>query len=95
MTPIHVADVTDAVIHAMAPTFPVGCYNLCGDEEISFLELVRGMEARCGLVANLDHTDESSGDVMGDNAALRRTGWRPRRGVNDFLRCAAPVAVSK
>ncbi len=95
MTPVHVADVVDAVLHAMAPTFPAGCYNLCGDQDISFLELVRGMEARLGIAANLAHTDETSGDMMGDNAALRETGWRPRRPVSDFLRHEPSTAAPR
>jgi UDP-glucose 4-epimerase len=86
ITPVHVDDVTDAVLRSTAATFPVGAYNLCGDEDISFLELVRAMEARLGVAANLAHTQEASGDMMGDNAALRRTGWRPRHQVRDFIR---------
>jgi len=93
MTPIHVADVADAVLHSVAPTFPAGCYNLCGDQDISFLQLVRGMESRLNLRANLTFTDETSGDMMGDNAALRETGWRPRRPVSDFMRYEPPARV--
>jgi len=91
MTPVHVADVTDAVLGAVAPTFPVGCYNLSGDQDISFLELVRAMEARMGVAADLIHTHETPGDMMGDNTALRATGWRPRRLVNDFIRDELPA----
>ena len=93
MTPVHVADVADAVLHGIAPTFPAGCYNLSGDQDISFLELVRAMESRLGIAANLAYTQEMSGDMMGDNAALRQTGWRPRHRVNDFIRCELPTAV--
>jgi len=95
MTPVHLADVADAVLHSVAPAFPAGCYNLCGDHDISFLELVRGMEARLGLRANLTFTDETSGDMMGDNAALRETGWRPRRPVSDFMRYEPPARASQ
>ena len=95
MTPVHVADVVDAVLHAMAPTFPTGCYNLCGDQDISFLELVRAMEARLDIAANLAHTHETSGDMMGDNAALRETGWQPCRPVSDFLRYELSTAAPR
>jgi UDP-glucuronate decarboxylase len=93
MTPVHVADVADAVVRGIAPTFPAGCYNLSGDQDISFLELVRGMEARLGIAAKLIHANETPGDLMGDNAALRATGWRPRRRVQDFLRDERSIAV--
>jgi nucleoside-diphosphate-sugar epimerase len=92
MTPVHVADVVDAVRRATAPAFPPGCYNLCGDQDISFLELVRAMESRLGIAAGLDDVPERSGDMMGDNAALRATGWGPRRRIEDFLRCELPAA---
>jgi nucleoside-diphosphate-sugar epimerase len=93
MTPVHVADVVDAVLRSIAPTFPVGCYNLCGDQDISFLELVRAMEARLNITADLVHTHETAGDMMGDNTALRATGWRPRHRVHEFLRNELPAAV--
>ncbi|MFO1059713.1 MAG: NAD(P)-dependent oxidoreductase [Dongiaceae bacterium] len=92
MTPVHVADVVEAVRRATAPSFPPGCYNLCGDQDISFLELVRAMESRLGIAASLDDVQERSGDMMGDNAALRGTGWRPRRRIEDFMRCELPAA---
>ena len=93
MTPVHVADVADAVVRGIAPTFPAGCYNLSGDQDISFLELVRAMEARLGTAARLIDTHETPGDMMGDNTALRATGWRPRHRVQDFIRDELPVAV--
>jgi nucleoside-diphosphate-sugar epimerase len=93
MTPVHVADVAEAVVRGIAPTFPTGCYNLSGDQDISFLELVRGMEARLGIAAKLIHTNEMPGDLMGDNTDLRATGWRPRHRLHDFLRGGLPIAV--
>jgi hypothetical protein len=51
------------------------------------------MEARLGIAAKLIHTNETPGDMMGDNTALRATGWRPRHRMNDFIRDELPVAV--
>jgi nucleoside-diphosphate-sugar epimerase len=85
MTPVHLDDIADAVARGVTADFPPGCYNLCGDEDISFLELVRGNELRLGVKARLILTDESSGDMMGCNAALRRTGWRPTIGLNEII----------
>ncbi len=85
MTPVHLVDAVDAVARAVTPDFPPGCYNLCGDDDISFLELVRGKERRLGAVAKLALTDELCGDMMGSNAALRHAGWRPTIGLNDII----------
>ena len=85
ITPIHVLDAAEAVSRAVARDFRPGCYNLCGDEDISFLDLVYGMERRLGIKANLVATEETSGDMMGSNAALKRTGWRPTIGLNEII----------
>lgn len=76
-TPVHLADVVEAVARSAASDFPPGCYNLSGDKDVSFLDLVRGAEARLARRANLVWSNEPCGDLMGDNTALRRTGWRP------------------
>lgn len=85
MTPVHIEDVVDAVLRSVSPDFPPGFYNLCGDEDISFLELVRSMEFRVGMRAKLVYTQETAGDVMGDNSLLRQTGWRPARRLQSVL----------
>ncbi len=85
MTPVHIEDVVDAVELTLSTTLPDGTYNLCGDEVVSFLDLVRRYELRLGQAARLDYTDEESGDMLGDNTALRRAGWVPRRTIDDFL----------
>jgi nucleoside-diphosphate-sugar epimerase len=85
MTPVHLVDAVHAVARAVTPDFPPGCYNLCGDDDISFLELVRGKERRLGVKARLALTDELGGDMMGSNAALRHTGWRPTVGLNNII----------
>jgi nucleoside-diphosphate-sugar epimerase len=85
MTPVHLADVAEAVARSTAADFPAGCYNLCGNQDVSFLDLVRGTEARLGKTANLVWSDEPCGDLMGDNTALRHTGWRPKVGIDDLV----------
>jgi nucleoside-diphosphate-sugar epimerase len=65
--------------------FPEGIYNLCGDEDISFLELVRKMEARLGTSAHIELTSETGGDMLADNSRLRQTGWTPRRTIDSYL----------
>jgi nucleoside-diphosphate-sugar epimerase len=76
ITPVHISDAIDAVVRSTCANFPAGCYNLCADDDISFFEIVQSEEARQGLSANVIHTSETASDMMGDNAALRRTGWR-------------------
>lgn len=85
VTPIHIDDVVEAVVCSLADAFPEGTYNLCGDEDVSFLELVERMESRIGRPANIERTDDVSGDMMADNSALRRTGWTPRHTIDGYL----------
>jgi UDP-glucose 4-epimerase len=85
ITPAHVADVVDAVLRGVTDRIPSGCYNLCGDDDISFLDLVRSNERRLGIKANLVFTDQPCGDMMGCNAALQQTGWRPSARLNDLI----------
>ena len=85
ITPIHVLDAADAVSRAIDRRFPMGCYNLCGDQDISFLDLVRGKELRLGIKGNLVATDETSGDMMGSNVALKRSGWQPIIGLEEII----------
>ena len=37
----NIDDVVDAVTYGVKESFPDGTYNLCGDEDISFLETVQ------------------------------------------------------
>jgi UDP-glucose 4-epimerase len=85
ITPIHLADVAEAVLRGAAGGIPAGCYNLCGDEDISFLDLVRARERGLGIDAKLVFTDRPCGDMMGSNLGLRAVGWRPTRGLGDFI----------
>lgn len=89
MTPIHVDDVVRAVIAATAVPFPPGVYNLCGDEAISFGEIVQAVEKRASRQAVLERSDDGPGDMMGNNARLCSTGWAPQVSVRAYL--ARPV----
>ena len=85
ITPVHVGDVVQAVIHSFGKDFPEGIYNLCGNEDVSFLGLVRKMESRLGVDANLEMTKETTGDMLADNAKLRQTGWIPKHTIDRYL----------
>jgi nucleoside-diphosphate-sugar epimerase len=85
ITPVHIDDVVQAVMLSLGNDFPEGIYNLCGDEDISFLELVRKMEARLGTSAHIELTSETGGDMLADNSRLRQTGWTPRRTIDSYL----------
>lgn len=85
ITPVHVDDVVQAVILSLGNNFPAGTYNLCGDEDISFLGLVRKMETRLGTSARMEFTSEAAGDMLADNSRLRQTGWTPRQTIDNYL----------
>jgi dTDP-glucose 4,6-dehydratase len=85
ITPTHLADVAEAVRRGATGGIPAGCYNLCGDADISFLDLVRAKARRLGVDAKLVFTDRPCSDMMGSNLALRAAGWRPTAGLDDFI----------
>ena len=85
ITPVHIDDVVQAVMLSLGNDFPEGIYNLCGDEDISFLDLVRKMEARLGTSARKEFTSENAGDMLADNSRLRQTGWAPQRTIDSYL----------
>lgn len=84
-TPLAITDAVAALVAAAEGDTPPGTYNLCGDETISFAELVGRMEHYSGLKADVRHVDQTSSDMMGDNAALRAAGWRPRETIDSWL----------
>jgi UDP-glucose 4-epimerase len=85
ITPVHVDDVAAAVVAGVEPSFAPGTFNLCGDEDLSVLDLIERVQARVGGAAILRHTQQATGDLMGDNRSLRLTGWTPVRSVDGYL----------
>jgi nucleoside-diphosphate-sugar epimerase len=62
-----------------------GVYNVCGDEDISFLEAVQRTQTRLGRSARLESRDVYPGDMMGSNQRLRQAGWAPRHSIRQHL----------
>jgi UDP-glucose 4-epimerase len=88
MTPVHVDDAADAVVAGLGETFAPGVYNLCGNEDLDVLDLIRRLESRTGHAVDRQAVIDGTGDMMGDNTALCRAGWSPRRSLDEYLdRC--------
>lgn len=85
ITPVHLDDVAAAVMASVGPSFAPGTFNLSGDEDLSVLELIERVQARMDRAAILRQTEHATGDLMGDNTSLRRTGWTPIRSVDSYL----------
>ena len=80
LNPIHIDDVATAVAALIEPREGVQIYNVCGDEVLSFQGLVQAAESRLGLRANRQETGLDCGDLLGNNARLRRNfDWSPRK----------------
>lgn len=77
MNPVHRADIATAVERLLEFRDGFRVVNVCGDEEVSFLDLVRRAEQRHGRPAVLEFSHESPGDLLGDNARLKSLGWTP------------------
>jgi 2-alkyl-3-oxoalkanoate reductase len=85
ITPVHLDDVTAAVVASVDPSFAAGTFNLSGDEDLSVLDLIERVQARMDRAAILRHTHHATGDLMGDNTSLRLAGWTPIRSVDGYL----------
>lgn len=79
INPVHLADLGAAILRILESDGDWRIYNVCGDQVLSFLDLVRVFEQRYGRRARLQFTDEAQGDLLGDNGAIKRDlGWVPR-----------------
>jgi UDP-glucose 4-epimerase len=78
VNPIHINDVTTAIAALIEPSEGVQVYNVCGDESVSYQDLVRISENRLGKRANCQETGLNCGDLHGSNARLKRNfDWAP------------------
>ncbi len=86
--PTHVADIAEAVrlgIETIEQA-PFRVFNLCGDDEVSFLKLVRLYEKKHGKTAVFKQRDEKDGDLLGDNTKIKHDlNWKPRCSVEEVL----------
>jgi nucleoside-diphosphate-sugar epimerase len=79
INPVHIDDVVSAT--EKISTSPAGyrVFNLCGDESVSFLDLVHRYEAKHGKKAVLKPSGIEHEDLLGSNRLLKeQTGWQPR-----------------
>jgi UDP-glucose 4-epimerase len=78
INPIHIGDVVSATEMLLALPAGYRVFNLCGDETVSFLDLVKQSEAKYGKKAVLKSSDLNHDDLLGSNRLLKeRTGWLP------------------
>ena len=91
---LHVSDLVDAIMAArdMRSKVRGEAYNLGGGmaRTVSVIELLRECERRTGLPLHLEYTAARPGDqplYISDTTKLQaRTGWKPRRSLDDILR---------
>lgn len=78
--PVHIDDLVSAIARVMESCKGYRTYNVCGDDTVSFLELVRLFEKECGRKANLIYSDADEGDLLGSNALIKKElGWKPQK----------------
>lgn len=82
INPVHVEDVASAVERMASSPAGFRVFNLCGDETVSFLDLVSFYEKRHGRKALLTASGQDQGDLLGANGLLKRElGWMPARTI--------------
>jgi nucleoside-diphosphate-sugar epimerase len=61
-------------------------FNLCGDEETSFLNLVKLVENKIGISAKKVRTKIDEGDLLSDNDKIKKDlDWYPKTGIEEGL----------
>jgi dTDP-glucose 4,6-dehydratase len=88
INPIHIDDCVDAVALLLKKTFNFQIYNLCGSDEVSFIELVRLYEHHLQQSALIQMTDNKAFDLLGSNIKIKQTlNWEQKRSIyhsNEF-----------
>lgn len=80
ITPVHVDDLISAIKKVVETKNDFQIFNVCGDDSLSFLDIVRLYEKVCRCRAKLQHSDEDEGDLLGNNALIKKElGWKPRK----------------
>jgi nucleoside-diphosphate-sugar epimerase len=86
ITPVALSDAIAAIALACQSDFSSGTYNLCGNEALTFLEIVRATETAMGKQAITVVTGAESFEIMGANTKLKSQGWSPKASFSDYLK---------
>lgn len=91
MNPVFIDDVVSAITAVVDACRPgVRAFNVCGDEVMSFEELVKCCEAHFRRKAVTQESGLEQGDLLGANSRLRtELGWRPSIGVSSYIAALA------
>jgi UDP-glucose 4-epimerase len=82
INPVHIDDVVSATERILDTPAGYRVFNLCGDEAVSFLDLVHRYEVKHGKKAVLKLSGIDHEDLLGSNRLLKdHTGWQPRQGI--------------
>jgi len=85
--PIHIDDLISAIIKVIDNDDGFRIFNLCGDESISFLRLVRLIENEYQCKAKLTYTDEEESDLLADNEKIKRElRWNPEKRLAEEIK---------
>lgn len=88
MQPVHCYDILSAVAKAIEKT-PQGInvYNLCGDEVVSFGDIIKEYSEAADIEINTKNSDHDIGDLLADNALIKsELEWEPRVKCREFIR---------
>jgi UDP-glucose 4-epimerase len=78
INPVHIDDVVSATEKILAGPEGFRVFNLCGDETVSFLDLVQRFETKHAKKALLQSSGLEHEDLLGCNNLLKdKTGWQP------------------
>ena len=86
--PIHCDDVNNAVkaLIAQKSSKKYEVYNLCGDEVLSFLDIVTLTGEALGIAPCLVKNQQNLGDLLADNSKIKNAlGWQPMKSCRNYI----------
>lgn len=89
--PIYIDDLVNAIEKVAGSPGGFRIYNVCGNDAVSFLEIVRMVEKESGREAKLIFSEEDEGHLLADNTKIKQElGWEPKtglaRGIREFIK---------
>lgn len=92
INPIHINDVVDAIwklirdLDESASIPRCDCFNLSGDETVSFLQIVRTLEDAMSISAKLEPCRSEERNLLADNSRLKaKIEWSPTNSIETWI----------
>lgn len=89
INPLHMDDIK-VVIFKIMEKYSLGqgikTYNICGDEVISFQEIINLFAQKMGKKPSLTYSQKTVGNILGDSTLIKNDlDWTPQKSVKSYI----------